>query len=432
MAGIVLASDARAVEGNQSAHLLVQSSEDSAYLESSYSDQASAHIWEERPGSFRWQHAMIFLPTEMATSLGADEHITLAGFWPSSGGPYGWFLQIHANAELRVLGFTSDGKPIEFPIYASAPLDRWVDLELGLHSQNGPGVKRAFAVIIGGSFYGWFHQGHMTDELYNRSGIGLIRNASAASHAIYIDCWKVPSLAPFPGGPDLRPQGDQFIKDFRSTNGENLQLDWSTWENNLVLDPVEGLYSEDFRVQAGVNLDRFPSLSEGWAEIEIGWPQGEPPGTPEGYFGPMIAFRKEINREENLEIVPFGHGDGRVSWVLEAWVDGKPVPMTHWDAPPALIGNSEVPEAGDILQIHWSLSGERRLLVSVNYFDQSEGKWYMEVIHSVVDMMQGKTNFADGFHDAVSITINSPYYSIRTFQFGTLSTWRSPGIDGSE
>lgn len=422
-AGKIDSSKAHALHGNTSALLIASSPADSAYIEVAFHDPASDHSWGERPGTWRWQKASIFLSSDIIGKLVNDEYLTLAGFWPKAGGAFGWYLRVHEGAELEVLGYTSDAKMVEFPIFAELPLDRWVDLEIGLHSQNGPGVKRSFAVILDGRFYGWFQQGHMADELYNRAGIGILSTTSQEPLEVFVDCWLEPSSSPDPWGPDYRPSSESYQKDFREVSGENWQIDWSTWGNHLILDPKEGLYSQEYRLQSGVNLDRMPVLTDGWAGIEIGWPQGIPPLVPEGYFGPMIAFRKEINREENLEIVPFGGGDGSVWWILEAWVGGGVLPLTYWVAPEASVGGSHIPEAGDLLQVRWEQTEAQAIHVQAHYYDASDEIWYHNMIDTIVDSLQGDVDFSDGYHLMSSITTDSPFYSIRNFTLGSLETY---------
>ncbi len=196
-------------------------------------------------------------------------------------------------------------------------------------------------------------------------------------------------------------------------SGAQWQIDWSTWGKDLRLDPVNGVYSASDRLQSGRNIDRMPSLASGWAEIEIGWPQGIPAKQPSGYFGPMVGFRKEINREENLEVIPIGIGGGLVNLVLEAWVPpGEPLILAQWPLPAASIGGTHIPEPGDIFRARWEQVTESQLRVSVSFYDASAAVWFSDVIDYTFDPRSVKgsgaaVNFSDGYHLASSVTIGA-------------------------
>jgi hypothetical protein len=207
-----------------------------------------------------------------------------------------------------------------------------------------------------------------------------------------------------------------------------VQYDWSTWEYAPVLDPTHGLYPATGRIQAGRNIDLMPDLTSGWAEIEIGWPQGTPADrAPSGYFGPMVGFRKEINREENLEIIPIGRGGGNVDLALEAWV-GNPVILATWQMPVASVGGTRIPEPGDIIRVRWEQASQSSLNVRASYYDASAGTWFVDVISGTYNMTaisdgSNTVNFTDGYHTASSVTIDSPAYSIRRFTVGALQSY---------
>jgi hypothetical protein len=221
-------------------------------------------------------------------------------------------------------------------------------------------------------------------------------------------------------------------QDYRTQSGIGWQIDWSTWSKALRLDPQSGLFSEADRVQSGRNLDRMPDLSNGWAEIEIGWPSGTPAASPTGYFGPMVGFRKEINREENVEVIPIGQGGGDVNLALEAWV-GSPIILAQWQMPLIAAGGSRIPEPGDIIRVRWAAGiSATDLNVRASYFDASANRWYVNVIDHTFDASAlpggafGPVDFTDGYHTASSVTIDSPSYSIRRYKVGTLSTYPAP------
>jgi hypothetical protein len=315
----VTRTDMQAAAGSYAARVATKSKVGQAYLRVDFSEPAANHQWEERPGTWHWQQASIYLPATAVAQLGPDDHLTLAGLWPSSGGSFGWFLRVKHGGELAIFGYTVDGKPVEFKAHGTFPQDRWVELEVGLHSQNGPGVKRAFAFLIDGAFYGWYRQGHMEGETYDHAAFGILSTNSDADLEVLIDQWREPSSSKFPAGPDTRSSASLQNHDYRNESGVQVQYDWSTWEYHPTLDRQFGLYTPMYRLQAGRNIDRMPELVNGWAEIEIDWPKGIPTNiTPNGYFGPMVGFRKEFNREENLEVIPIGTGDGQVNLALEA------------------------------------------------------------------------------------------------------------------
>jgi len=421
-------SSNRSADGAYSARLAANSAGSTAWVRSSFSERGQAHTWNERPGTWYWQRFKFYVPSATISALGANGYLDLGGLWPASGGAFGWWLRVRQGGALSVDGFTADGKEVEFPIYASLPLDRWVQLELGLHSQAGPGVKRAFAFLLDGVFYGWYHQGNMQTETYDRAGAGIIRTNSGGSLEVFVDQWYSPTNQSLPGGPDKRPATALQSKDYRLPQGERWQIDWSTWANALKLAPGVGLYSQDSRLQSGLNHERMPDLSAGWGEIEIDWPKGTPPTAPNSYFGPMLGFRKEINREENLEVIPIGSGNGGVNLALEAWVNGGPQIKAQWPLPLASIGQgSHIPEPGDIIRVRWEPVGTTDLRIQASYYDASAANWHAQVINVQINISAvSGVNFNDGFHKASSITIDSPYYSIRRYQVGTLANYPGP------
>ena len=278
--GSVQRSNAQVAAGSYSAQVATSSNAGRAQLRANFSEPAANHFWEERPGTWHWQRASVYLPSTTVAQLGSNNYLTLAGLWPSSGGSYGWWLRVKQGGELYVYGYNSDGNAQEFRVYGMFPQNQWVELEVGLHSQNGPGVKRAFAFLINGDFYGWYHQGHLAGETYDRAAIGILSTSSSAPLELFIDQWHYASNTQFPGGLDNRPQTNLQEQDYRTSSGKQWQIDWSTWGNNLRLHSQYGLYSDIGRLQSGRNLDRTPDLTSGWAEIEIDWPKGTPNPAP--------------------------------------------------------------------------------------------------------------------------------------------------------
>lgn len=425
--GSVTGSNLHAEAGSMSARAATMGAGSVAQIRGVIDDEDSNHSWGERPGTWIWQRAYIYLPATTVQKLGDSQYFDLAGFWSQSNGR-GWWLRVNGGGALSVYGYDADDAPGQFSIHGQFPLDRWVEVEIGLHSQGGPGVKRAFALLIDGEFYGWYNQGRMQGD-YNRVAMGLLSTNSDAALQLFIDQWYATTDDKYPSGSDHRSTADLQEQDFRTQSGAQWQIDWSTWQNDLRLDSQSGLYAANNRLQSGRNLDRMPDLTEGWAEIEIGWPQGTPSTSPNGYFGPMVGFRKEINREENLEVIPIGTGTGAVNLVLEAWNEG-PIILAQWPMPAASIGGgSHIPEAGDIIRARWQQATATDLHVWASYYDASAAVWYTDIIDHTFDASQvgnagfGPVNFSDGYHTASSITIDSPYYSIRRFKVGTLATY---------
>ena len=422
-------SNLRAAAGNYSARAATSGSGSHARIRANFSDASGDHDWEERPGTWTWQWANVYLPSTTVAQLGADEYITLAGLWPSSGGPYGWGLNIRQGGELYVYGYDQAGAGREFRVYGTFPLDQWVDLELGLHSQDGPGVKRAFAFLINGDFYGWYRQGHMSGETYDRIAMGILDTNSNDALEVFIDQWHITTSDQVPGGPDHRSTAPVQEQDYRTRSGIQWQIDWSTWGNDLQLQAGHGLYSASSRLQSGRNLDRMPDLTSGWAEIEVDWSDGSPPSDlePSSWFGPMVGFRKEINREQNLEVQFEPQGNGLIDLIYDAWTSSGPFVMGRWPVPLAAIGQgSHIPEPGDIVRVRWEQVSNTDLTVRVSYYDASAAVWYNDVINTTNNITSipnspAPIDFTDGYHQAASITIDSEDYSIRRFKVGILN-----------
>ena len=434
--GEVTRSNIHAASGETSARTVSNGTSQVAQVRVSFSDAFADHQWQERPGTYHWQRVSIYLPSSTVAQIHSNEYLTLGGLWASQAG-YGWYLRVRQGGELYVVGQRSyDNIPVEFRVYGVFPQDRWVEVEIGLHSQHGPGVGRAFAFLINGAFYGWYHQGRMSDEVYDRAAFGMLSTNSAGSLELFIDNWRTMTSEAFPGGPDTRQTTTLQEQDYRTMSGIQWQIDWSTWDQDLHLDSVLGLYTASSRLQSGRNIDRMPDLTNGWAEIEVDWVgSGVGPGdSPGGAFAGMVGFHKEINREQNLEIAPVLDQDGRVRIYYDAWTSGANV-FAKWELPNATTasGNRNIPEPGDILQVRWEKVNATDMHVQVNYYDASTTTWYRNIIDdtrnlSAVANASGEpaVNFLDGYHQAASLTIDSSRYSIRRFKVGTLDTYRQP------
>jgi hypothetical protein len=421
--GSAVRSNALAQDGVNSALLTTTGTGAKAQLRTSFSDAASAHSWGERPGTWYWQRTSVYVPASTVQQLGTGDYLTLAGLYPSAGGTFGWWLRLRQGGALYVYGYTADGLAVEFPVFATIPTNQWIELSLGLHSQGGPGVKRAFAFLINGNFFGWYHQGHMQGETYDRAAFGILNTNTSKPLQVYVDSWRTPATGQFPEGPDNRSTANVQEQNYRSVSGIQWQLDWSTWKNDLRLDAAFGLFSATERLQSGRNIDRMPDLTNGWAEIEIDWPKGTPPAAPTSFFAAMVGFRKEINQEENFEVIPIGRGGGAADLVLEAWVNGGPVEVAKWPLPDDNANNIHIPGAGDIIRVKWQQINTTQMTVWVSYFDASKNAWNQNVINTTVNVSNiGGVNFNDGYHKASSVTIDSIYYSIRRFKVGTIDT----------
>lgn len=427
--GTVTRSSTHPAAGSYSALLQTASNGSTAYVRDTFTSAATDHPWEERPGDWRWQRAMVYVPSSTVAALGSGEYFTVAGFWPSaSPNGYGWYLRISQNGDMYLNGAYDSGTRADFSAYGKFPLNQWVNLEIGLHTQNGPGVKRAFAFLVNGAFYGWYRQGRMDSETYNRVGFGIVSTNSPDPLAVYVDQWRESTNSNFPDGSDTRSTTALQEQDFRNGSGVQVQYDWSTWSNFPVLDNY-GVYATAARIQAGRNLDRMPSVIDGWGEIEIDWPNGTPPNCFNNYCAAMIGFRKDVNREENMEVIPYADGTGTFFLVFEAWV-GSPVMLANWPMPYAAADpNRNVPEPGDIIRARWQATGATQLNVRASYYDASSNFWYTDVINWTGDASNiSGINYFDGYHTASSITIDSIFYSIRRYKVGTLASYVQPPV----
>ncbi|MFN8637435.1 MAG: hypothetical protein U0893_26585 [Chloroflexota bacterium] len=418
-------------QGSFEARLATTSTNSRANVRLGFTDAAADHQWEERPGTWHWQRASVYVPAATVNALGTGQYLTIGRLWASGAG-YGWLLRVKQNGELYVVGRRDfDNAAIEFKVYGQIPTDRWFDLELGLHSQAGPGVKRAFAFLIDGAFYGWYHQGRMQGETYDQAAIGIVETNSTSPLELYVDNWRPQTTASLPGGPDTRSVANVQESDYRLQSGQQWQIDWTTWANDLRLVATHGLYSASDRLQSGRNLDRLPDITSGWAEIEVGWPSGAPADKAPSdgtYFGPMVGFRKEINREQNLEVIPIGRGNGNVSLVFEIWDGNGPTILGEWPMPLASIGGgSHIPEPGDVIRARWDQLNATQIRVRASYYDASAAQWSANILDVTFNGSTASVvDFNDGFHLASSITIDTTAYSIRRYKVGVPATYPGP------
>ena len=246
----------------------------------------------------------------------------------------GFFLRLKASAALYASAPGSSGQS-EFKLYGTLPLDQWVEVELGLWSRNTGDLDRAGCFIINGNFYGWFTNA-MSGTDYDRAAMGIVATNSADDLAVFIDDWHLYDTGLTPTGTDNRPRGPLVTKDFTTQRGENIGYHYTTWENGYSLDANYGI-SASTRIQSSIETSKMPDLSDGWSQIVIDWTGGRMPPWPleriGAFFGSMIAFRKSVELEENLEIVPvYQSVTGTVDLVFESWTIG-PKEYAKWQLP---------------------------------------------------------------------------------------------------
>lgn len=425
--GTVTRSSAQAKAGSYSALLQTSGSGQVASVRRNFSIPIG--LYQERPGTWNWQRASVYIPSATVNALSGSEYFTLASWWVSGNtSQYGWALRVKQDGALWVHGADSGGTQREFSAYGTVPLDQWFELEIGLHSQNGKGVKRAFAFLINGNFYGWYRQGNTNGETYDRGAIGILNTNSPDDLNVYVDEWRTSTTLSFPDGPDNRSTAAVQEQNFRNLSGVQVQYDWSTWQYQPTLHAQYGLYSPTTRLQTGRNIDRMPSLTNGWGEIEIDWPNGTPPPCTNNYCSAMIGFHKEVNREENLEVIPYANGSGVYYLYLEAWLGGNASVITSWRIPDATAApGKNMPEPGDIIRARWEQVNSTQINVRASYYDASQSLWHNDIINRTFNatfaISGGSINYLDGYHTASSITIDSNYFSIRRYKVGTLASY---------
>lgn len=377
----------------------------------------------EAPGSFIWQRAYVYVPSATANALTDSEYIDLAALYCSAD-TSGFYLRLKASGALYASAPGSSGQA-EFNLYGTFPLDQWVEVELGLWSRDSGDLDRAGAFLINGKFYGWFTNAQSGTN-YDRAAMGIVSTNSADDLTVYIDDWYIYSTSSNPTGSDNRPTSAVYTKYFTDGSGENVGYHYTTWENGYTLHTTYGLTPLG-RIQAGIETSKMPDLSDGWTQIVIDWANGQmPPWPPDligSYFGPMVAFRKSVELEENLEVVPvYRSGTGSVDLVYESWTLG-PIEYASWQLPPDANGH-RLPGRGDIIRVRWQEVNTTQIRVRVDYYDASANTWHLDVIdHTEALNNVNGVNFLADTHRAVTNTIDSNDYTIRSQTVGTLETF---------
>ena len=172
--GVIEASTNRAAAGNSSARIATSGGSGRAQLRVNFSDAASAHTWKERPGTWFWQRTECLCARdhggatrgERVPDAGAD--CGRAARTPTAGS-----CESDRAARSTSSGTaTSTMRASSFPCTACCRRTAGFSWSSGLHTQAGPGVKRGFAFLIDGDFYGWYHQGRMQSESVRPGGRG--------------------------------------------------------------------------------------------------------------------------------------------------------------------------------------------------------------------------------------------------------------------
>jgi hypothetical protein len=209
--------------GLLAAQLRTNASGGQAFLSKSFTDTIP-HTWAERPGTYIWQQTRIYIPSATLAQIQGTQYLTIARYHFASSAAR-WELRIRPDQQLYVLGTRSDtGEQREFRVYGTMPTDRWVDLEIGLHTQNGPGIKRAFAFLLDGVFYGWYHQGQFNSETSGNASIGIIETSSASPLTLFIDQWYTQTAEQLPSGPDTRTSAQVQTIDYAHSAAPNGRL----------------------------------------------------------------------------------------------------------------------------------------------------------------------------------------------------------------
>lgn len=375
---------------------------------------------------YEWQRFKVYVPSATTAALTGAEYLDLAGFY-KAGETGGWFLRLQAGATLYGVG-TYFGSLRPFNLYGTLPTDQWVDVEIGLWSQNADAAKRSFIVFVNGDCYGWFMLGDGAD--YDRIAAGILGTNSSDDLTVYVDEWYEPTTGSAPTGADNRPTGNTYTLDYREQDGRNLEYHYYAWGyNTLTLDATYGLTTTD-REQSAINQALMADLSDGWSEIEIEWPNGTTPTWPPDvaltyFFAPMIGFRKSIPDEVNLEVVfKFYDADDSVKLVFEAWVSGGGIEYATWTPPVDGTSGQRIPGRGDKIRVRWQEVSASEIRVRVDYYDASTAAWTLDVIDHTEDVSNvSGVNFLDNAHRAVTNTIDSQDYSITYQAIGRLSTF---------
>jgi hypothetical protein len=371
--------------------------------------------------SYIWQRAWIYVPVTVAILITGSEYIDLAAFYVS-GDASGWYLRMGAGTELYGVGPGSSGQAV-FNLYGTFPTDRWVEVEIGLWSRASGDLDRAACFIVNGKFYGWFTNGEAETD-YDRAAMGIVATNSNDNLTVYVDEWDSNTTGAAPAGTDNRPTANSYTKDYTGQSGENVGYHYTTWENGYTYDATYGM-TPSSRLQFGPEHSLMPDLSDGWSQIVMDWAGGSTPPYPPDlmgeFFGPMIAFRKSVELEENLEIVP-KYRSGAADLVYESWTSSA-VEYAEWAFPEDADGH-RLPGSGDIIRVRWQETSATEIRVRVDYYDASATTWYTDVIDDTraLNNVSG-VNFLEDTHRTVTGTIDSNDYTIKSQTIGILSTY---------
>ena len=372
--------------------------------------------------SYIWQRARIYIPSATANNITGSEYLDIAALYVSSDNS-GWYLRLMEGAELYGVGPGNSGQA-SFKLWDTFPLDQWVEVEIGLWSRNSGDLDRAGAFVVNGKFYGWFTNGESGTD-YDRAAMGIVATNSTDDLTIYVDEWDTTTTDADPAGSDNRPSANSYTKDYTSQSGENIGYHYTTWENGYTYDAVYGL-SPSSRLQFGPENGKLPDLSDGWSQIVVDWTSGGTPTWPPvgtgNFFASMVAFRKSIELEENLEIVPYYTG-ATVNLVYESWTISAAQYAT-WELPVDGTSGQRIPGQGDIIRVRWQEVSATEIRVRVDYYDASADTWNIDVIDDTraLNNVSG-VNFLADTHRTVTSTIDGPEYTIKSQTIGILSTY---------
>lgn len=416
--GTVTRSNAvTASEGSYTARCFTTETTDKAFVE----DHDWTDTWSSSPDRYVWQRFRVYVPSATANALTGTEYLTLAGFWQSDGAA-GWYLRLGASAALRFGGYSESTLQVR-EMYATLPLDQWVQIEMGLWTGPAPAIGRSFMVLVNGDAYGWFTYGAAQNgnDIYNRIGAGILETNSADDLTVYLDAWEEHTTGSYPNGTDNRPTTLPVTLDYRDQSGENVEYHYCTWSwYTPTLSATYGLTTTD-RIQSGVNCDRIApaDLASNSVEIGIEWANGAtPPWPPElefsHYFAPMVAFHKSIRLETNLEVTCY-YDAGDVTLIYESWTTGGTI-YDSWQVPIDHTSGKRIPGRGDKIRARWRVTSATNLHVQADYYDASATTWYTNVLDDERDVTNiNGVNFLDSDHIHVTNTIDSPAYTI-TYQ----------------
>lgn len=371
---------------------------------------------------FVWQRAHIYVPSATANALTAAEYLDLAAIYVSADAS-GWYLRLMENAALWGVGPGTGGQS-SFNLYATLPLDQWVEIKVGLWSRASGDLDRAGCFMVDGKFYGWFTKGEAGTD-YTRTAMGIVATNSSDDLTVFVDDWYIFSTSETPPGTDLRPNGNNYYKAYTDQDGENVGYHYTTWENGYTFNATYGLTPAN-RIQSGFEHSLMDDLSNGWSQIVIDWAGGAtPPWPPDAmgeFYAPMVAFRKSVELEENLEIV-LKYRSGTTDMVFESWTIAA-VEYAEWEIPVDHVVGQRVPGRGDIIRVFWQEVSATQIRVRVDYYDASANTWTIDAIDTTqtLNNVSGVDFLADT-HRAVTNTIDSNDYTIVSQTLGTLDSW---------